>query len=208
MTLLGRVGRHLARFVGSGFIQIVDGRATLVSSVALTIRHLWHGLYRVASHSVAVLGPPKDFPYGVVADHEGHLYGIQGFSDRRALHVWNFDKGTWETISPDQFPLEVSRRIWQTDGIELVGFEPVPLMGAQADVRMLKALSGAGIVYLSRVPTAGDDPPSGCEPCANSGFTYVARVLEFPTIATPGEPETGRHRIVYSSLGLYFEPEP
>lgn len=200
ITLLGRIGATLARFSGNGFLQLLNGKAYVVSSVPLVIRQLWHRYFRVGSSSTPVLGDPHPFPYGVVADLKGSLYGIRGFDTRKALHVWNFETAHWETISPDQFPLEVSRRIFQSDGIELIGFEPVPILGSPSDVRNLRALSGAGIVYLERVATAADDVPANCEPCADAGFAYVAKVALFP-VATGSQ----IYDITYTSTGIVFD---
>lgn len=204
LTLLGRIGHVLAQFTGSGFIQIINGKASVVASVPLRLRQLWHDLWVAPGHSIPVLGAPKDFPFGVVADNLGNLYGIQGFDTKRAIHCWSFTKKVWESISPDQFPLEVSRRLSQSDGIELVGFEPISVIGTASTVRTLKALSGAGLVYLNRVATGPDDTNPACEPCGEEGFAYVATVLEFPTIP-PSEDETAIHDLVFSSEGLYWK---
>lgn len=205
VTLLGRVARTLVRLRGNGFLQLIEGKVFVVPSLALRLQQLWHDYWRTGNSSIPVVGNPKDFHYGVVADLKGNLYGIRGFDTKKALHVWNFSTKLWETISPDQFPLEVSRRIFQADAIELVGFEAISVLGSPSDVRALKALSGAGLVYLTRTATAGDDTPSGCEPCADAGFAYIAQVLDFPTIV-PGVGETSKHHLVFSSLGLYWEP--
>lgn len=206
LTLLARIGQNLARFTGSGFLQFVDGKAYLVSSTILVLRNLWHQTWTKNGGSVPVVGDPNPFPYGVVADKNGNLFGIRGFETRNSLHVWSYQRKRWETISPDEFPLEVSRRIFQSDAIELVGFDPVSVLNSPKVVRALKALSGTGIVYLQREAAGADPTPEGCEPCPDAQFSHVARVLEFPTII-PGEGETGRHRLVYSSEGLYWEPE-
>lgn len=201
VTLLSRIGNVLAKFVGNGFILIKDSKAYLVSSIPVSITQLWNQYWRPSAVSGVVLGDPHPFPYGVVADKNGNLYGIRGFVNRKTLFVWNFATSVWEGISPDQFPLEVSRALPQSEGIELVGFDPVPTIGSPANVRILKALSGYGIVYLERTATA-----AGTDPCAEDSFVSVAKVLEFPVIEPgEGEEETGRHRLVYSSLGLRWE---
>jgi hypothetical protein len=206
VTLLGRMENILAKFIGNGFLQIKDGKAYVVSWVPLTVRQLWHRYWKPGTSSFPILGDPHPFPYGVVASSTGDLYGIQGYAGKDSLHVWSHERKQWETISPDQFPQEVSRQIVQSFGIELTGYDPVPIDGAPENVRVLKALSGEGLVFLEKVPVPAAAVPPECEPCPDNGFAYVAKVLDFPVI-TPSETETGRHRLVFSSLGLYWEAE-
>lgn len=205
VTLLGRVGRTLARLTGNGFLRILDGKAFVVSSIPLRVSHLWHTFLRSAG-GVSLIGDPKPFPFAVVSDAQGNQYAIRGKDNAVGIHMWNPDTATWETVSPDKIPIEVSRQLAQTIGVELVGFEPIPVLGGVTNVRELKALSGAGIVYLERVAVASVTQ-EGCAPCPGTGFAYVAKVLAFPTIIdTPGNEEVGRHRLVYSNLGLRWEP--
>lgn len=206
LTLLARAGNILSKFVGSGFLQIKSGKAFLVSWIPIKISQLWHRYWKGDGVQPA-LGDPHDFTYGVIADRYGNLYGIQGYATKKSLHVWNFATRMWETIATDQFPFEISRMVPQSAGVEMVGFEPVPVVGDVTDVRELKALMGEGIVYLEKVAVAPPVVPDGCEPCPENAFAYVAKVLEFPAVEQTGEPETGRHQLIYSSNGLYWDAE-
>lgn len=200
VTLLARVANRLVRFIGNGFLVARSGQFYLVNSIPLVVTALWNKYWRPDPAMGPVLGDPKDFPYGVIADKNGNLYGIKGHPNKNTLHVWSFERSQWENLSPDQFPIEVSRAIAQSAGIELIGFNPVSVVGNPANVRVLKALSGHGIVYLERTATASVGE------CPGADITYVAKVLAFPEVVSSSGPETGRHRLVYSSRGLYWEP--
>lgn len=205
MVLLGRVGNFLARFVGEGFLQIRSGKAYLVSWVPVNVKQLWHRYFKPNGSSVPVLGDPHPFAFGIVGDEHGNLYGIEGLSSQNSVHVWNFAEKQWETKALSDLPIEIARKLGQSNGIELTGFEPIS-SGAQdaSQVRPLVALRGEGLVYLQKVPTVSTDEECGCE---DQPFAYVARVLEFPGVEQGGSEEVGRHSLVFSNHGLRWEPE-
>lgn len=200
VSLVARIGRKLAKLVGDGFIQIKDGKAYVVQTIAMNVRSLWHEFGISGGNTVPTIGEPKSFPFGIVADKAGNLYGIMGRTNRRSVQVWNLTTRQWDVLPVDQFPLEVSRKLSQANAVEITGFSPVPVNGDFKNVRELKTLFGNGIVYLERTVTPGDDAPPGCPSCPSDGLTAVAKVLEFPTIA-PGDTDT-QYQLVFSSTGV------
>lgn len=205
MTLLGRCGNRLAQFIGDGFIRMFQGRAYLVQSIPLVIKQFWHDLVREGV--ISRIGDPKQFPYAAVCDSQGVAHLIKGKANRRTVCVSDPASREWVPMPTDEVPIEVSRHLSAQDELELVGFVPNAVIGSQSAIRELKRLSGVGIVYLERQITAPVPTPEGCPECDVDSFTYVAKVLTFPEIVgSPGD-ESGRHRLVFSSEGLYWEPE-
>jgi hypothetical protein len=205
MTLLGRVGNRLTQFIGNGFIRLVQGRAYLVESIPLVIKQFWHDL--VPDGVVTRIGDPKPFPYAPVCDSQGVAHLIKGKANRRTVVVSDPVSREWVPTPTDEVPIEVSRHLPAQEELELVGFVPNSVLGSQSAIRDLKRLTGLGIVYLERRVTASVPTPEGCPSCPDDSFTYVAKVLAFPEIVASPSEETGRHRLVFSSKGLYWEPE-
>ncbi len=205
MTLLGRVGNRLTQFIGNGFIRLVQGRAYLVDSIPLVIKQFWHDL--VIDGAITRIGEPRPFPYAPVTDSQGVAHLIKGKASRRTVVISDPVTREWIPTPTDEVPIEVSRHLPAQEELELVGFIPNTVLGSQSAIRDLKRLTGQGIIVLERRVTAPVVTPEGCSECPEDAFTYVAKVLPFPEIvATPGE-ESGRHRLVFSSEGLYWEPE-
>lgn len=205
LTLLGRVGNRLTQFVGNGFIRIVQGRAYLVQSIPLVIKQFWHEL--IKDGVVSRIGSPRRFPYAPVCDLQGVAHLIKGMIGRRTVCVSDPLTREWVPTATDEVPIEVSRHLPAQPELELVGFVPNSVLGSQSTVRDIKRLTGMGIVYLERQVTAPAPVPDGCPSCPDDAFTYVAKVLTFPEIVELPNEETGRHRLVFSSEGLYWEPE-
>lgn len=205
LTLLGRVGNRLSQFVGNGFIRVIQGRAYLVQSIPLVVKQFWHDL--VQEGVTSRIGNPRRAPYLTVCDPQGVAHLIKGMVSRRTVCVSDPATREWVPTPTDQVPIEVSRHLVADEELEITGFTPTGVLGSHATVRELKRLTGMGIVYLERRLTAPAPTPEGCPECGDENFTYVAKVLPFPEVVeTPGE-ETGRHRLVFSSEGLRWEPE-
>lgn len=204
LTLLARAGNALTKFVGDGFLQVTNGKAVLVKHLQLSLTQLWHYWVTPCGSSTPILSDPMPFPYGTVADGLGRIYGIQGFQDADTVHVWSFENKQWESKKLCELPIEVQKTLTQTAHGELCVFEEVPVMGDPSTlIRELKVLGGEGVVYLEK--TAVGQVEGGC---VENNFAYVAKVLEFPEIVQlPLEAETARHRLVYSSHGLYWIAE-
>jgi hypothetical protein len=187
VTLLGRIGSKLAKLSGNGFIQIISGKAFLVSSVRLKLTTLWHEWYKPAGiNRRPVLGVPFAAPYQVIADSDGVIHAIKGRTGEGvttdSIHIWNLELGQWDTREVADFPL-LQRGLSPTaTGIELTGFAPIATSGSSNDVRTLSRLAGLGVVYLEQQPTiASSCECDGCEPIA--AVASVAKLLPFPTTA-------------------------
>ena len=175
ITILGRVGTTLARFAGSGFIKLVDGVASVVTSVPLSVRTLWHRWWKASSTANPVLGAPLAYPYQVIADDQGNLHGIRGEPDKDAVSVWD---GTLEkfTIKPlSETTHQKKGPLEQAAQLELTGFAPLSDRCAET-VRVEKGLSGSGLVFLTVVDTSSDE--CGCT--GANATVSVAAALALP----------------------------
>ena len=204
LTLLARIGNRLAKFCGSGFLRVVDGKTYLVEHIPLVVRQFWHDWFR--DGAVSRLGRPKTAPYLVVTNDNGEAHLIKGIAGKRTHLVSDPTSQQWVPQPIGDTPLEVTRKLNSNPILEIVGFQAVPVLGDVTAVRDLRRLMGTGVVYLERVLTAPTPPIVGCPECPEDAFTYVAKVLTFPTIIE-SETEIGRHRLIFSSEGLYWEPE-
>lgn len=99
ITLLGRLGDRLARLAGNGFIQIISGKAFVVSAVPLAIIDLWHNWWKPTTLSRPILGEPLDAPYQVVADSAGKIHGIKGKSEEDSITYWNSTEQKFQQIT-------------------------------------------------------------------------------------------------------------
>ncbi len=185
ITLLGRIGSKLAKFSGTGFIQIVDGLAYLVSSVRLKVTDIWHEWWQPAGiNRRPALGVPFPFPYQVIADTEGVLHAIKGLSGDGVTHdslqMWDLSAGQWVTRQVADFPLLQRGLLPTLTQLELVGFAPIATSGSSDDVRQLSRLQGSGILVIEQQPTI--DSSCACEGCTPvPAVASVARFLANPT---------------------------
>lgn len=199
VTLLGRVGSTLARFTGTGFISLVNGVASVVSSVPLKATTLWHRWWKPTSTAAPILGEPLAYPYQVIADATGTLHGIKGPADEKAVGLWDNATKEFTQTPVSEIPLERKGVIPTDDGIELVGFTPIADGGSLSAVRSAKALSGAGIVVLTEQATVD----ASCECAQGSGTASVATTLALPV---PIADET--YTLKYSTAqGLYWSED-
>lgn len=96
VTLLGRVGSIMARLAGDGFLKITNGKASVVSSIPIKVRSLWHRWWKPTALQRPILGEPLPFPYLVVADAQGNLHGIKGVADAEAgVIYWDSTAGVY-----------------------------------------------------------------------------------------------------------------
>lgn len=171
MTLLGRIGKRLARFVGSGFLQVENGEARLVPFIPLRIQQLFHRWVIPAPGQDPVLGASKPAPYTVIADSTGKCYAVKGLSGEDCVWVWDYKSQAWVTKPLTDFPLVTRGALEKVDNIELTGFLP-PNSKCYENPRELKALAGDGVVFLTKkiveVPDGvcceDDDCGCGCDP--------------------------------------------
>tara|TARA_R110000764_G_scaffold35204_7_gene78752 strand:- start:613 stop:1194 length:582 start_codon:yes stop_codon:yes gene_type:complete len=175
MVLLGRVGQILARFKGNGWIEIRNNLAYLVATPALRIKNIW-----AKWDSRGKAGDPLPFPYSVAVGPDGIIHALGGLLDTDSLQVHNATTGLWEVISVAKLKKDFYGTLPQSDGIELTGYEDIGVLdGACEKERPLKALRGAGMVYLEKVVIA-----ECADPCVETAFAYVAKVLVEPDVTT------------------------
>lgn len=175
VVILGRVGTRLARFAGSGFIKLVNGVASVVTSVPLSVRTLWHHWWKASATANPVLGAPLDYPYQVIADASGNLHGIRGESDKDAVPFWNSTTEKFAMTPVAEITHQKKGPLVQASGIELTGFAPLSTR-CSTTVRQERGLSGTGLVVLSEVDTSDDD--CGCAETNNT--VSVATALALP----------------------------
>lgn len=188
MTLIGRIGNYLAKFVGSGFIQVEDGEAKLVSFIPLKIRELYHRYVIPSPGQSAVLGAAKPAPYMVIADNDGKCYAIKGLSGEDCIVVWDFETQSFLTKATTDFPVSVKGALEKRDGIELAGFSP-PSSACYDKAREVMALKGDGIVFItSKTVEYPDDACCQDDDCGCGCDSYksvsVASVIPYPDDST------------------------
>jgi len=181
ITILGRVGTRLARFVGTGFISITNGRAAVVSAVPLKIRDLWHNWWKPTATSTPIIGEPLPADYLVVAGQDGNIHGIKGLGTEDSIPVWNATTKKHEMKPLSAVPQKVTGLLPRETEIELVGYVPIANDGEITEVRPISALLGTGIIYL----TEQDTVEAVCD-CVGVTPTSpnkasVAKHLAFPT---------------------------
>lgn len=177
VTLLARVGRTLTRFTGSGFLQLTNGKATLVSSIRLQVTELFHFFWKPGSYPV--LGNPKPYDLEVVADKFGALYGIKGYADLDSVKVWDYAAKKWAVRPVADFPICIRRLLPRTQGVELTGFIPLAENADPTTVRCLTRLGGEGIVMLTEQPTVPSECIcEGCQPV--EAVASVATIIPLP----------------------------
>lgn len=191
ITILARVGSRLARFVGTGFISIVNGKAAVVSAVPLKIRDLWHNWWKPTATSSPIIGEPLAAPYLVVAGQDGNIHGIKGLGAEDSIPVWNATSKVHEMKSLSAVPQKVTGLLPRATEIEIVGYAPIADDGELTEVRPITALLGTGIIYLAEQDTAEAACDCvGVEPVTPNKVS-VAKHLAFPT-------ETGIHTLKYN----------
>ena len=182
LTLLGRIGNRLAKFVGSGFIQVEGGEARLVSHIPLKIRDLYHRYVIPAPGQHPVIGAAKPAPYMVVSDDTGKAWGIKGLSGEDCFVVWDFVSQKWGVKPLTDFPITMRGTLPKSTGVELVGFD-IPDSDCIESARQLRALSGSGVVMLSSKIQKIEDG-CACDPC---NVTSEATVVRFPDDSSSAE---------------------
>ena len=105
MTLLGRIGKKLSQFVGSGYIQVEAGEAKLVSFIPLRIRELYHRWVIPAPGQRPVRGESKPAAFTVIADTTGKCYAVKGLSGEDGVWVWDYKLQAWVVKPLTDFPL-------------------------------------------------------------------------------------------------------
>jgi hypothetical protein len=200
MTLLGRIGRRLARFGGTGFVRVEKGIAVLTETIPVKISGLWH---RWASSTEFQPPSPQEAlpaPYGVVADTSGKLYLIRGALAEKSVQVWNPATNAQEPVPVSEIDLCRKGNLARSEELVLVGFEQIQPEDSPSSVKCLKALEGSGLIVVEERDTVLTECLcDGCTPAPAK--VSVAKFLPNPE----GE---GVFALKFSQEnGHFWEPE-
>lgn len=195
MTLIGRYGEKIARFVGDGYIRIKQGKATLTQSIPMSVSRLWHKWVKTSGGTKAVLGDPSPYPFRVIADNSGTCYAVRGLTDHDSVEVYDHVAKQFYQKPVSAFPIQVIGDLPRVDRIQLTGFRKQnPAEACSETVRPIESLSGNGIVISEYDASAEAD----CQDFKRS----FARVIGFPD-------DVQNYYVRYDKAnGIYFEPKP
>lgn len=200
VTLLARFGNKLTRFTKSGFIQLKNGKASVVEVLDLKIKELFHRRFKTLGKGLPVVGEPLDTAYDVVADESGKIYAQRGTSTESSVKVWDHEIEAHRVTPISELPKTHKGLLPYETTLELVGFEPIPPDGTPDDVRQLSVLSGEGIIVFTKQATIDSDCLcEGCQPV--EAQASVASFLPNPT-------EDGNYVLKFNNIeGHYWEAE-
>ena len=198
ITILGRIGNKLAKFSGNGFIQLVCGKAKVVSSVAMKVTSLWHQWWKPDRiNGNPVLGDPYPIPYMLVADSDGNMHLVKGFADKQAVLVWDNEAGAWTVCDSADFQLFSNGTEEQVSALEIAGFAPLAAGSSCDTARPMAVLAGEGVLYAESALSCVDESSE----CGTQRTASVSKFLPFPT-------GTGEYVLKYNSAdGLRWVAE-
>jgi hypothetical protein len=176
ITILARVGDRLARFVGSGFLQLVNGKFSVVQSLALRSNTLWHRWWKPTAASRPILGEPLPYPHMVVGDVDGNLHNIKGPDTEDAIPHWNSTTKEFTNKPISEIPLCQKGLLPRASALELTGYAAIPEGGSATSVRCLSTLQGSGFLFADPIPTVDTD----CECASTPSLASVVATLPFP----------------------------
>lgn len=198
LTILARYGSKLSRFSGSGFIKLVNGVASVVTSVPLKAATLWHRWWKPTATSTPIVGEPLAYPYQVIAAPTGDLHAIKGHAEEDSVALWDASAKEFRQTPESELPKAQKGLLPRAEEIELIGYAPIA-EGDEADtVRPLASLEGAGLIYLEQQATVA----SPSNPCG-AALASVTKTLAMPT---PVADET--YTLKFSTAqGLYWSAD-
>lgn len=198
ITILARVGDRLARFAGSGFLQLTNGKFSVVASVPIRLATLWHRWWKPTASSRPILGEPLAYPYMGIADADGNLHGIKGPDAEDAVPHWNSTAKEFTNKPISEIPLCKKGLLPRASALELTGYAAIPEAGPNDQVRCLSTLEGAGLLFGDPVPTVDTD--CACDPTPS--LASVVSMLPFP------DDETATFTLKYSlTEGLHWSED-
>ena len=186
MTLLGRVGRFLAKLTGEGVLWLdKNGEVSIKKFLPFRTSHLWHKWYKPTANSAPIIGNPMNYPYKVITDLDGNPFTIMGLPNEDSIEVYNHETQEYEQRPITDFPVCVSEKLTPSNtNFELVGFEALSESDSTDLRRCLKRISGEGMICLKRVPTAPTQI-CDCDSCEATGEesseTTVVEFIPYPT---------------------------
>jgi hypothetical protein len=197
MTLLGRFGRKLAKLKGEGWLWAQNGVVFLRQPV-ISVKNLWARWIRPTPKSLPVPGDPDPINYIAVSDGDGNVYGLPGKREFDSTLVWDKTAKKWEVRSVASQPICVEEIIPEENGLELVGFAPLPVDGPTDTERCLKRLCGPpGILIGVEEPA-----PGNCTNC--EGDEEVCATLVVHTLPNPPADGLGYSLVNDPTTGLGY----
>jgi hypothetical protein len=197
LTILARVGDKLARFSGSGFLELVNGKFNVVQSIPIQLSTLWHRWWKPTAASRPILGEPLAYPYLAIGNASGDLHGIKGPDLEDAVPHWNSTTKEFTNKPISEIALCQKGLLPRASALELTGYAAIPEDGSTTAVRCLSTLEGSGLLWADPVPTVDTD----CECAPQPSTASVVSALEFPSGAGP-------YTLKYSLAdGLYWSED-
>lgn len=197
VTILARVGDRLARFAGSGFLQLINGKFSVVQSIAVRSTALWHRWWKPTASSRPILGEPLAYPYLTIQDSDGYHHPIKGPDLEDAIPHWNSATKEFTNKPISEIPVCQKGLLPRASALELTGFAAIPENGDSTQVRCLSSLEGTGLLFADPVPTVDTD----CDCAPTPSLASVVTTLPFPD----GE---GPYTLKYSLAdGLYWSED-
>lgn len=198
ITILARVGNRLARFAGSGFLQLTNGKFSVVQSIAVRSTTLWHRWWKPTASSRPILGEPLAYPYLTIQDSDGYHHPIKGPDLEDASPHWNSTTKEYTNKPISEIPVCQKGLLPRASALELTGFAAIPEAGPRDQVRCLSTLEGAGLLFADPVPTVDTD----CECAPTPSLASVVTTLPFP------DDETATFTLKYSlAEGLHWSED-
>jgi hypothetical protein len=198
VTILGRVGDRLARFAGSGFLQLTNGKFSVVQSFTLKADTLWHRWWKPTAGSRPIIGEPLAYPHLVISDSEGSLHSIKGPDLEDAIPHWNATTKEFTNKPISEIPVCQKGLLPRASALELTGYAAIPEAGPSDQVRCMATLEGVGLLWADAVPTVDTD----CECAPTPSLASVVTTLPFP------DDETAVFTLKYSLAdGLYWQED-
>ena len=176
VTILARVGNKLARFSGSGFLALVNGKFNVVQAIPLKITTVWHRWWKPTPASPPILGEPLPYPYLVVADAGGTMHGIKGTHNEDAVTHWNSTTKEFTNKPISEVRICQKGLLPRAGALELTGYAAIPADNSPDLVRCQATLEGTGILWSDAVPTVDAD----CECSTPLSLASVVSALPFP----------------------------
>jgi hypothetical protein len=172
-VILARKGDKLARFAGSGFIKLVAGLASVVTSIPLKVTTLYHNYWKQTPSSTPIPGAPLPFKFQVVADCDGNIHAIQGTQDKDSLTLWDASEKKFIQTPVEEIPKCAKGLLPRRTTVELVGYKPISAGGDPDEIRCLSTLAGEGIIVVNQVDTVVD-PDDPCDTSKASVASFLA----------------------------------
>lgn len=158
MNLVGSTNGRFAKFRSTafGFIQIINGVASVVAGLPSAIASWWHD----TPNDPAT--PAKEAPAHVIADENGNLHMIRGTASADAIELWDREKEMWVLTPISEFPYCYKGKLDKAKSIELIGLstdghKDTPVTNDSE--RKHVGLKGDGLVFVKNFSNGDPTKP-------------------------------------------------